>query len=326
MNKFKTRQLMPLLALAIACAPQVAAAAGAWPTKSVRMVNPFTPGGGVDIVGRAIAQQLHELWGQPVIVDNRPGAGTTIGMEIVANAMPDGHTLLINNGSVATAGALYRNLKFDPVRDLAPIALTIQSPYLLVVHPSVKAGTLPELMALAKSRAGQMPYGSTGTGSFVHLTMELLKSQTRTPLLHVPYKGGAPNMTAVLSGEVHTIFAPVASVTPHVKAGRLRAVGITSAKRVELAPDIPTVAEQGVPGFESVSWYPLFAPARTPADIVKKISGDINQILQKPDVRSRFLAMGMVPFIGPPQALRDYLDLEIKRWGKVIADAGIKPE
>lgn len=322
-----TLRMMLLAAFAALCAANAhAQPADTWPNKPVRMVNPYTPGGGVDIVGRAIAQQLSEIWKQPVIIDNRPGAGTTIGMEIVAQAIPDGYTLLVTNGSVATAVPLYKNLSFHPARDFAPISLPIQSPYLLVVNPGVKAATLQELIVYAKTRSSPMPYGSVGVGSLAHLTMELLRSHTKIPMLHIPYKGGAPNITGVLSGEVQAIFGPIASVTPHVKSGKLRAIAISTARRVELAPDIPTVAEQGVVGFESISWYPIFAPARTPPAVVMKINADVNRILQKSDVRSRFLAMGMVPFIGPPAALRDYLDVEIKRWSKVIAEVGIKPE
>ncbi|HTE16685.1 MAG TPA: tripartite tricarboxylate transporter substrate binding protein [Burkholderiales bacterium] len=300
--------------------------AAAWPDKPVRIVNPYTPGGGVDVVGRAIAHQLNEVWGQPVIVDNRPGAGTTIGMEIVAHAVPDGYTLLVNNGSVATAPALYRKLSYSVVRDLAPVSLAVQSPYVLAVHPSVKAGSVQELIQLARAQPGKLSYGSVGVGSLAHLMMELFKSSTKTDMVHVPYKGGAPSTTGLLSGEIQVIFTPIATMLPHAKTGKARLIAVSSAKRVELAPDLPSVAEQGVAGFDGTSWYPLFAPARTPAAIIQKINGDINRILQKPEVRSRFLSMGMVPVGGAPEVLRDYLDVEIRRWGKVIADTGVKAE
>jgi len=300
--------------------------AAAWPDKPVRIVNPYTPGGGVDVVGRAIAHQLNEVWGQPVIVDNRPGAGTTIGMEIVAHAVPDGYTLLVNNGSVATAPALYRKLSYSVVRDLAPVSLAVQSPYVLAVHPSVKAGSVQELIQLARAQPGKLSYGSVGVGSLAHLMMELFKSSTKTDMVHVPYKGGAPSTTGLLSGEIQVIFTPIATMLPHAKTGKARLIAVSSAKRVELAPDLPSVAEQGVAGFDGTSWYPLFAPARTPAAIIQKINGDINRILQKPEVRSRFLSMGMVPVGGAPEVLRDYLAEEIRRWGKVIADTGVKPE
>jgi tripartite-type tricarboxylate transporter receptor subunit TctC len=300
--------------------------AAAWPDKPVRLVNPYTAGGGVDLVGRAIAQQLAEAWGQPVVTDNRPGAGTTTGMEIVAHAVPDGYTLLVNNGSVATAPALYRKLSYSVVKDLAPISLAVQSPYVLAVHPGVKANSVQDLISLARAQPGKLRYGSVGVGSLAHLMMELFKTGTKTNMVHIPYKGGAPSTTGLLSGEIQTIFTPIATVTPHVKAGRARALAVSSAKRVELAPELPTVAEAGVPGFDGTSWYPFFAPARTPQAIIQKINGDIHRILQKPEVRSRFLSMGMVPVGGGPEVLRDYLAAEIARWGKVIADAGVKPE
>jgi len=315
-----------VLVLSAAVVSMPAHAAQPWPTKPVRVVNPFTAGGGVDVVGRAITQQLTELWGQPVIIDNRPGAGTTIGMEIVAHAAPDGYTLLVNNGSVATAPALYRKLSYNVVKDLAPISLAVQSPYVLTVHPSVKAASVQDLVMLARAQPGKLSYGSVGVGSPAHLMMELFKGLTKTDMVHVPYKGGAPSTTGLLSGEIQVTFSPISTMLPHAKAGRARVLAVSSAKRVELAPDLPSVAEQGVAGFDGTSWYPFFAPARTPQAIIQKINGDINRILQKSEVRSRFLAMGMVPVGGTPEVLRDYLAVEIARWGKVIADTGAKPE
>jgi tripartite-type tricarboxylate transporter receptor subunit TctC len=311
------------------CGLLFAAHAAAWPDKPVRVVNPYTAGGGVDVVGRAIAQQLSELWGQPVVTDNRPGAGTTMGMEIVAHAVPDGYTLLVSNGSVATAPALYRKLSYNVVKDLAPISLVVQSPYVLAVHPSVKANSVQELINLARAHPGKLSYGSVGVGSLAHLMMELFKASTKMnagDMVHVPYKGGAPSTTGLLSGEIQAIFTPISTVLPHVKSGRTRALAVSSAKRVELAPELPSVAEAGVPGFDGTSWYPFFAPARTPAALIQKINADVNRILQKPDVRSRFLAMGMIPVGGAPDVLRDYLAEELKRWGKVIADTGVKAE
>ncbi len=319
-------RISPFAMLVLVCSGATAHAADTWPAKPVRVVNPFTAGGGVDVVGRAITQQLSELWGQPVIIDNRPGAGTTIGMEIVAHAVPDGYTLLVNNGSVATAPALYRKLTYNVVKDLAPIALAVQSPYVLTVHPGIKAGSVQELINLARAQPGKLSYGSVGVGSPAHLMTELMKSLTKTDMVHVPYKGGAPSTTGLLSGEIQVLFSPISTMLPHAKAGRARVLAVSSARRVELAPDLPSVAESGVPGFDGTSWYPFFAPARTPQTIIRKINGDINRILQKPEVRGRFLAMGMVPMIGPPEVLRDYLNAEIKRWSKVIADAGVKAE
>jgi len=303
-----------------------AAAREVWPSKPIRLVNPYTPGGAVDTVARTLAQQMSETWGQPVIVDNRPGAGTTIGMDIVAQAVGDGYTLLVNNGSVATVVPLYPKLALNPVKDFAPIALAVQSPYLLGVQPSLKVNNVQEFIAYAKARPGQLLFGSTGMGSLAQLTMELLKANAKIDLLHVPYKGGAPNITALLSGEVQAIFGPVSAITPLAKIGKIKALAVSSAKRVELAPEIPTVAEQGVPSFEATSWYPIFAPARTPLAITQKANADINRILQKPEVKSHFLALGMIPVIGSPEMLSDYLRAEINRWTKIIISTGVKPE
>jgi tripartite-type tricarboxylate transporter receptor subunit TctC len=312
-------------AIVLACASFSTHAQG-YPTKPVRIVNPFTPGGGVDAVARPIAQQLNEMWAQPVIIDNRPGAGTTIGTELVARATPDGYTLLLTNGSIGTVPGLYRKLSFDPLKDLAPVVLTITAPYVLAVHPSVKAASVPEFIALAKSSGGKMTYGSVGQGSLAHLTMELFKSQAKFEMLHVPYKGGAPSLAALMGGEIHAIFSAISSVVPLARSGKMRSLAVSSVKRVELAPELPSIAEAGFPGFEAVSWYPIFAPAGTPRALIQKINADVNRILGKPDVRERFLKLGMIPFGGTPEALRDYFHADVKRWSRVIADLGIKPE
>ena len=311
--------------LVLACA-SLAAGAQSYPTKPVRIVNPFTPGGGVDAVARPIAQQLNEMWGQPVIIDNRPGAGTTMGTEVVARATPDGYTLLLTNGSIGTVPGLYRKLSFDPVKDLAPISLTITSPYVLALHPSVKAATVPEFITLAKANGSKMSYGSVGQGSLAHLTMELFKSMAKFDMLHVPYKGGAPSVTGLLGGEIQAIFSPVSSIVPLARAGRVRALAVSSAKRVELAPELPSVAELGFPGFEAVSWYPIFAPAGTPRALILKINADVNRILAKPDIRERFLKTGMIPFGGTPEALGEYFKADVQRWSRIITDLGVKPE
>ena len=316
----------PLKLAATVAGMLISTPAAAWPDRPVRLVNPYTAGGGVDVVGRAIAQQLTETWGQPVVTDNRPGAGTTIGMEIVAHAVADGYTLLVNNGSVATAPALYPKLNYSVVQDLAPIALAVQSPYVLTVHPAVKAHSVQELLSLARAQPGKLTYGSVGVGSPAHLMMELMRALTRTDMVHVPYKGGAPSTTGLLSGEIQVLFSPISTMLPHARAGRARVLAVSSARRVELAPELPSVAEAGVAGFDGTSWYPFFAPARTPAALIQKINTDINRILQKPEVRSRFLALGMIPVGGAPNVLRDYLAAEIARWGKVIADVGVKAE
>ncbi len=311
--------------LALACASLAAHAQG-FPTKPVRIVNPFTPGGGVDAVARPLAQQLNEAWGQPVIIDNRPGAGTTMGTELVTRATPDGYTLLLTNGSLGTVSALYRKLSFDPLKDLAPIALTMTSPYILTVHPSVKATSVAEFIALAKASGGKMVYASVGQGSLAHLTMELFKSRANFEMLHVPYKGGAPSVTGLVGGEVQASFSTVSAIVPLARAGKVRALAVSSVKRIELAPELPSLAESGFPGFDAVSWYPIFAPAGTPRALVLKINADVNRILAKPDIRERFLRIGMIPFIGTPEALHDYLHADVKRWERIITDLGVKPD
>lgn len=304
---------------------QLLAADHPFPVKPVRMVNPYAAGGGTDIVGRAVGQYLGESWGQPVVIDNRPGAGTTIGTEIVVRAVPDGYTLLLNNGSIATTAALYRDLSFSPVKDLAPVAAVVQSPYVLAIHPGVNAKSLPEFVHFARTRSGKVAYGSEGVGSAQFLTMELFKSIAQINLLHVPYKGGAPTITALAGGEVQAIFGRISNIMPLAKTGRLRALAITSGKRVD-GIDVPTVAEQGYAGFEALTWYGVFAPARTPAAIINKINADINKSLQKSELRNRFLAQALFSMAGPPETLRDHLNSEIQRWSKVIADTGVKPE
>ena len=294
-----------------------------YPTKSIRLVNPYAPGGVVDIVGRVIAQKLNESWGQPVIVDNRPGAGTAIGTEIVVRAAPDGYTLLATSSVIATNVTLMR-LPFDPVADLAPVALAAQAPYLLAVHPSVPAKSVQELISLAKAKPGQIIYGSSGAGTTTHLAMELFKTAAKIDMLHVPYKGGVPSASALFGGEVHAVFYTLTAILPQARAGKVRVLAVSSAKRIETAPEISTVAESGLPGFEVTGWYAVFAPATTPRAIVSQINAEINRALQRTEVREIFVANDLVPLGGTPEALGDYLKIEIARWAKVIKEAGIK--
>jgi len=313
--------LKTCVAVAIAAVIMWPAAAAAqparFPAKTVRIVSPYPPGGAVDAATRPVAQKLNEAWGQPVIIDNRPGAGATIGTEMVVRAAPDGYTLLSTSAVIATNVSLLR-LPFDPVRDLAPVSLLVQTPYVIAVHPSLPVRSVRDFVALARAKPGEILYASSGAGTSTHLAMEMLKSLAKIDVMHVPYKGGTQAITASIGGEVQAIFNTITALLPQARSGKLRALAVSNAKRVVLAPDLPTVAESGVPGFEMTGWYAMFAPSGTPRAVVSRINADINPILQQPDVRERFLATGNVPLGGTPDALRDYLKLEIARWSKVI--------
>lgn len=305
--------------------PVIGAELERYPTKPIRIVVPFTPGGSNDLLGRVLAQKLNEAWGQPVIIDNRPGAGSTIGIELVVRAAPDGYTLLTTSGGIAINVSLYR-LPFNPVTDLAPVTLLAQMPYLLAVHPSVPAKSTRDLINLAKAQPGKLIFSSSGAGTSSHLTMEMFKSLAKIDLLHVPYKGGGPAVNALAGGEVQMTFNVITGTLPQARAGKIRALAVSSARRVEVAPELPTVAESGLPGFEVIAWYNMFAPAGTPRSIVNRINAEVNRLLQQPEVRERFLALGVAPLTGKPEALGDYLKFEVARWGKVIKEAGIKLE
>ena len=311
-----------LASAALACTIH-AAEPERYPSRPIRIVVPFTPGGSNDLIGRIIGAKLSESWGQPVIIDNRPGGGSTIGVGVVAAAAPDGYTLLTTSGGIATNVSLYK-LPYNPVTDLAPVALLAQMPYLIAAHPSLPAKTAQDLVNLAKAQPGKIAFSSSGAGTSSHLAAEMFKSAAKIEMLHVPYKGGGPAVNAVMAGEVQLTFNVITGPLPQVRAGKLRAIAVTSAKRAEVAPDIPTVAESGVPGFEMIAWYNSFAPARTPRPIVDRLNAEINRILQLQDVRDRMHTLGVTPMIGTPADLAKYLKFEIDRWAKVIKEANIK--
>lgn len=296
-----------------------------YPVKPIRMVVPFTPGGSNDLLGRVLAQKLHATWGQPVIIDNRPGGGSTIGVETVVRAVPDGYTLLLTSGGIASNVSLYK-LSFNPVKDLAPVALLAQMPYLLAVHPSVPAKSALELINLAKAQPGKLTFASSGVGTSSHLTGEMFRLQAKIDMLHIAFKGGGPAVNAVIGGEVQAVFNVITGTLPYARSGKLRALGVSTSRRIEVAPDLPTISESGLPGYEVIAWYNLFAPAGTPRPVIDKINAEINRILQQPDVRERLLTLGVVPLSGTPEALGDYLQFEITRWAKLIREAGIKAE
>lgn len=321
---WKSMQILCLMAVTTGIATTAAAAAGDnYPSKPIRLVVPFTPGGSNDLVGRVLSQKLFEVWGQPVIIDNRPGGGSTIGIDVVVRAPPDGYTLLTTSGGVAMNVSLYK-LPFNPVKDLAPVILLAQMPYLLAVSPSLPAKSARDLVSLAKAQPGKVIFASSGAGTSSHLAMELFRSMAGIDMLHVPFKGGGPAVTSVMSGEVQGTFNVITGTLPYTRSGKLRALGVSSAKRVEVAPDIPTIGESGVAGYEMIAWYNVFAPARTPRAIVDRLNNEITRMLQMPDVRERLQTLGVTPLGGTPEALGKYLEFEITRWAKLIKEVGIQ--
>ena len=298
-------------------------AADTYPTRPVRLITPFAPGGGTDISARILAEGLTKVLGQTVVVDNRPGAGSTLGTDMVAHATPDGYTLLLGNISMAFNAALYRKLTYDVLRDFTPISLVTDQPNILVAHPSLPAKTLREFVALARAQPGKHTYGSAGTGSGTHLAMELLLLSQKMDLVHVPFKGTGPALTALLGNQISVLFSTYASALPHVKAERLRAYGVTSAKRTATLPEVPTVAEAGVPGYEYSTWYGLLAPAGVPRPIIDRLSKATVAVLNMPDVRERYLSQGMDPVPTTPAEFAKLVRSETLKWTKVVQAAKI---
>ena len=297
-----------------------------FPSRSIRMIIHFPPGGPTDFVGRALAHKLTEAWKQQIIVENRPGAGGVIGVETVLRAPADGYTLLFGtSGSLALAPALQK-LPYNVFTDLAPIVLTVINPQVLVVHPSLPVRSVPDLIKLAKTKPGQINYGSVGPGSPQHMGMELLKSMTGINLLHVPYKGTAPAMTDLLSGQISLMFNSIPTVLSQMQAGRMRGIAVGSAKRSPAIPDIPTVAEAGVKGFQYATWYALMASAAVPKDIIAKINAESVKALSEPEMSKRLSSQGAEPAPGTPEELGKFMRNEFEDWKKVIKSANIKLE
>jgi tripartite-type tricarboxylate transporter receptor subunit TctC len=286
------------------------------------MIVPLAPGGGSDIVGRIVAQGLTEQWDRSVIVDNRPGAGSAVGTSIAARAAADGYTLLVSSSSIAITPAFYQNLDFDVRRDFAGVTLIASQPSLLVVHPSVAAASVKELIALSKS--SNLAYASAGVGSATHLGTELLLYTSKAPMLHVPYKSAGQATTAVLAGDAQVLLTNMASVLPHVASGKLKAVGISSPKRSALAPQVPTIGESGLPGFEYATWYGMLAPARTPAALIGYVQASVAEVLKKPAVAQRLASQGLETFASSSADFDRYLTAEIGRWAKVVKAADIR--
>jgi len=296
-----------------------------YPDKPIRLVVHFPPGGPTDIVGRAVAQKLTAAWGQQVIVDNRPSAGGVVGVEAVVRANPDGYTLLLGTGgSMAIAPAFNAKLPYNVFTDLAPVSLLVINPQILVFHPAFAPNSVRELVALAKAQPGRINYASVGPGSPNHLGMEMLKAMAGIDLVHIPYKGTAAALTDVLAGQVSLMFNSMPSVLPQVRNGKLKGIAVGSARRSPAAPDIPTVAESGLPGFDYVTWYGLYAPAATPKAIIRKLNTEIVRMLADPELAQRLAVQGADPQSTTPEGLARYMREEHARWKRVITTAGIK--
>jgi tripartite-type tricarboxylate transporter receptor subunit TctC len=315
-------RVVAVLAMALVAAP---AGAESWPAKPVRLVVPYPPGGPADALGRLFANKLSEIWGQPVLVENRGGAAGNIGTQAVAKAPPDGSTFLLHSSSQVINAALYKQPGYDPIADFTPISEIAYYMLVVVTHPSLPVASLAELVAAAKATPGSISYASAGgAGAPTHLAVELFKRVAGIDLLHVPYAGAGPATTAILGGHVMVMFNNPLSALPHVRAGELRGLAVTGARRLPLAPELPTVAESGVPGFDVSAWYALFAPVKTPAVIVRKMNVDAVAALHDPVVKGQIEGLGLEIVASTPEELASMLKAEMEKWGPVIKDANIR--
>ena len=303
-----------------------AASAQTYPTKAVRLVVPFLAGGSTDIVGRTVAQKLSEMWGQQAFVDNRPGGGTTIGTEMVAKAAPDGYTLLVTPAPFTINPSLLTKLPYDALTDFAPITLINTTPLVMVVNPGVPAKNVKELIALAKAKPGKLNFGSSGTGGSNHLAGELFDAMAGVKMVHIPYKGNAGALTDIVGGHLDVVYNGITSAVALIRGGKLRALAVTSLQRSAALPDVPTIDESGLKGFEAVAWNGLTAPAKTPRDVIMKINADVIKIVNSPELKERLKADGSDPVGNSPEQYAAFLRNEIAKWAKVIKFAGVKPE
>jgi tripartite-type tricarboxylate transporter receptor subunit TctC len=321
--------MLAAIAVAVAAAAPFeadAAAASAYPSRPIRMIVPYAPGGGADTLARGVGQKLTEMLGYAVVIDNRGGGGTILGSDLAAKARPDGHTIILVASTHAVVSSLHRNLPYDPIRDFSPVVRVASAPNILALHPSVPAGSVKELVEYAKARPGQLVYASSGNGGGSHLAMELLKSMARIDLIHVPYKGTGPAVIDLLSGQAKVMFGGMIGTLTHVKSGRLKAVAVSSAKRSPVAPDLPTVAESGFPGYEAATWYGVLAPAGTPAPIVKKLNTEIIATLNHPELKQRMAGQGADPAPTTPEEFAAYIKTEVSKWAKVVKESGAQPD
>jgi len=313
-------------ALALAVIAGHASAQSAYPSKSIRILVPFPAGGSTDFVARGIGQKITEAWGQQVVLDNRAGAAGIVATEIVAKAAPDGYTLLMNSVSHAANASMYGKLPYDTLRDFAPIILFADVPIILVVRSQFSANSVADLISLARAKPGQLNFAAGGVGASSHLAGELFRSMARIQWQTVQYKGGAPTLVDLLGGQVDLTFSPIASSIQHVKAGRLKALGVTSSKRVPLLPDLPTIAESGVPGYAASAWYGVVAPARVPRDIIQKLNREINALLKNAEFREGMLARGAVPMGGSSEEFAAFMRQEVSKYAALVKESGIKLE
>jgi len=318
--------LLRALLTAVAVLASTACPAQKYPDRPVRVLVPFPAAGGTDILARLFLQKVSERLGANFVIDNRAGAGGTIGTEIVAKAPPDGYTILVCSSSHTINPSVYRKLGYDPIRDFAPVTMLASGPGLLVVHPSVPARNVKELIAFAKSKPGQLIYASAGNGTPPHLAAELFKSMAGIDMVHIPYKGNVPAFVDLISGAVQVSFPTITSGLPQVRAGKLRGLGVTSKERSSVMPEVPTIAESGLPGYESTTWYGMLAPAGTPATIVQTLHDQMVAVLKLEDIRERLLVQGLEPVGNTPAEFSSIIASELTKWRKVVAAAGMKAE
>jgi len=306
--------------------PAPAQTADGWPNKPLRFILPFPPGGGTDILGRLVADRMTASLGQPVVTENRGGAGGNVGAEAAARSAPDGYTIVLVAPSLAISPSLYSKLNYDPVKDFAPVSLVATVPNVMVTHPSVPADTLAEFIRFAKTKPGGMNFGSGGSGTSNHLAGELFNIVAGVKLVHVPYKGVNLAMNDVLSGQIHLVVIGVPAAAPHIKAGKLRALALVAPQRASALPEVPTVAEAGLPNFEVTTWYGILAPAGTPKPIVTRLNAELVKIMHAPEMKDRLATMATDPVTSTPEEFADYIKREIVKWGEVVRQAGLKAD
>jgi tripartite-type tricarboxylate transporter receptor subunit TctC len=320
-----SRTVRFLSALLVLCAAGIAAAQP-YPTKPIRIVVPFAAGGTSDVLTRLIAQRLSPLVAQQIIIDNRPGSGGQIGAELVARAPADGYTLVAGTIGIHAAYAIYPTLQHDPAKDLQPVILLAEVPSVLVVHPSMPVKNVKEFIALARARPGEITFGSAGVGSSTHMTGELFKLTAKVDLTHVPYKGSAPALSDLLGGQIQAMFENLPTLPAHIASGKVRALGVTSKARSPALPDVPTVAEAGLPGYEATAWFTIAAPSKVPAPIIQKLNADMNGIMKLPEMEARFRELGLTRIGGSPEEAAKFFAAETEKWNKVIKAANLRAE